>query len=227
MSDEAEKLKQEHEDFVHIVAHDFSAPLRHVKDFTGLLLESLAQDLSAEQQEYKQFIDKAIDKLDVMQNDLLALARITTRGNPFAEVDMRRVAHDAAQEVGVTMTYHGEAPKLWGDEEQISYVLRQLFDNAKTFARADVPVQIVVTATSVAGGIEIAVRDNGIGIEEKYAAEIFKMFRRLHAHGEYGAGAGAGLTMVQKIIERHGGCVRVNSTKGQGSTFTLFFPQRN
>ena len=226
MSEEIEKLKKSHEEFVHIIAHDLSAPLRHVRDFTGLLLDSFPQSLSEEQQEYKQFIDAALSKLTVMQDDLLALSRITSRGNHFSAVPLTTTVNRVADDLGMAVPYHGNDQVVWGDAEQIALAFHHLFRNARAYARPDVPLELTVTALPIAGGIEIAVTDNGIGIEEKYFLEIFKMFRRLHAFGTFGNGAGAGLAIVEKIMARHGGHIRVQSHVGKGSTFTLYFPQK-
>lgn len=227
MNDEIAQLKRNHEEFVHIVAHDLSAPLRHIKDFTGLLLDSFSYDLTQEQKEYKQFIDKALSKLTIMQDDLLALSHITSRGQAFAEVRLDTAITNAADDLGLTVSYQASGLTVWGDAEQIVLAFRHLFHNALTYAQGDRALQVNVDVSSYGKGTEIAVRDNGIGFEEKYYSEIFKMFRRLHPAGVYGNGAGAGLAIVEKIMARHGGHIRVQSKVGEGTIFTLFFPEKS
>jgi signal transduction histidine kinase len=75
--------------------------------------------------------------------------------------------------------------------------------------------------------VTLAVRDNGIGIRDKHLDAIFRIFKRLHAPGKYGGGSGAGLTIVRKIVERHGGTIRVESLYGQGTTFLVTLPIRD
>ena len=70
----------------------------------------------------------------------------------------------------------------------------------------------------------LSVRDNGIGIRDKHLDSVFRIFKRLHAQNKYGGGTGAGLTIVKKIIERHGGTIQVQSVYGQGTTFLFTLP---
>ncbi|HIH04194.1 MAG TPA: nitrogen fixation protein FixL, partial [Methanoregulaceae archaeon] len=98
-----------------------------------------------------------------------------------------------------------------------------LIGNAIKYRRPDVPLEIRISASRVNGMVEFAVADNGIGIEAEYFDRIFEMFRRLHTHDKY-SGTGVGLAIVRRIVERHGGTVRVESRPGEGSTFFLTLP---
>ena len=97
-----------------------------------------------------------------------------------------------------------------------------LIDDLRAIVR---DAEELLHATEGHASWSIAVSDNGIGIDPKYFERIFQMFQRLHGHGEY-AGTGIGLALVKKIVERHGGHVTVESTPGEGTTFTVHLPDR-
>jgi light-regulated signal transduction histidine kinase (bacteriophytochrome) len=114
-------------------------------------------------------------------------------------------------------------PELPADPVQLAQVFQNLIGNALKF-RSQAAPRIHVGATERTGDWEIEVRDNGIGIEPQYFERIFMVFQRLHNKGEY-PGTGIGLAIVKKVIERHGGLVRVESRPGAGSAFIFTLPK--
>jgi signal transduction histidine kinase len=117
------------------------------------------------------------------------------------------------------------------DEDQMVQIFQNLIGNALKFRQEGIRPHVNISFTSAgnehspeeASTIEISVQDNGIGFEEKNGERIFAPFERLHGRGEYG-GAGMGLAICRKIVERHGGAIRVKSSPGKGSTFTVSLP---
>ncbi|MGZ7210140.1 MAG: sensor histidine kinase, partial [Methanobacterium sp.] len=118
---------------------------------------------------------------------------------------------------------HDKLPIVIADKEQISRVFQNLIGNALKFRREGVQPEIHISARKEENEYVFSVADNGIGIEEQYSDRIFEVFKRLHAIGEY-QGAGIGLAVVKRIVERHGGRVWVKSELGKGSTFYFSLP---
>jgi light-regulated signal transduction histidine kinase (bacteriophytochrome) len=125
-------------------------------------------------------------------------------------------------ESGATVT-HGPLGTVHGDGTQIGQLLQNLVANAIKFARPDVPAEVSVVRVEDPREWHVVVRDNGIGIEERHADRIFKMFGRLHGREEY-EGTGIGLAICRRIADRHAGSIWVESTPGSGSSFHVSIP---
>jgi|GEM_PF-3339796 len=222
-----EKLRQTNEDleqFVYVASHDLQEPLRGISSYMELLSEQYADVLDEKGNLFVNRSGLAARRLQGMIDGLLAFSRITRRELPDTVVDLDCLLDD----VLATMRLPAEAsltrqplPVVRGDAAQLESVLRNLLSNALKFCR-NVP-EIRVGCLRVDDAWEITVCDNGIGIAPAYLEEIFDIFRRLHTYDQY-PGSGIGLANVKKIIERHGGTVRVQSTPGVGSVFCVRLP---
>jgi light-regulated signal transduction histidine kinase (bacteriophytochrome) len=126
-------------------------------------------------------------------------------------------------EAGTVLTHDGPLFAATADAARLEQVFVNPVGNEVKYRRPGVPPQIAVSGRRLDTMVEIAVRDNGIGIEAEYFDRVFEMFRRLHTHDAY-EGTGIGLAVVKKIVERHGGRVRVESVPGEGSTFVFTLP---
>jgi light-regulated signal transduction histidine kinase (bacteriophytochrome) len=127
----------------------------------------------------------------------------------------------AMQEQAASVT-RGHLPTLLGDPVQLRQVFQNLIGNALKYRGADAPA-IDVAADRQGRDWLFSVRDNGIGIEPRYADRIFVIFQRLHAQADH-PGTGLGLAISKKIVERHNGRIWVDSHSGQGSTFFFTLP---
>lgn len=226
-----QNIAREFQEFAYIVSHDLQAPLRHIREFTRLLLGSLQDDLSDEQKTHAAFIATALRRLDGMHAALLSYSRIATRSNPPTQTDtgplVERILADLAplqQKSGAKIKL-GALPSLHADADQLRMVFSCLIENALIFQDSGAPVAIEIAAEEKDSAIVFSVRDNGIGIAPEFHNDIFKMFRRLHPAGQYSDGPGAGLTLAKKVVERHGGRIWVDSAPGQGSTFFFSLPK--
>lgn len=109
-------------------------------------------------------------------------------------------------------------PKLKGYSTELKLLFQNLLSNALKFRRKGVDPVIHISATGTSNHRQFAIRDNGIGLEDKFRERIFVIFQRLHVQSEYD-GSGIGLAHCKKIVELHNGTIWVDSTPGQGSTF--------
>jgi len=174
-----------------------------------------------------EFINFAVDGAKRMQtliNDLLAYSRVSTQGEAMGQTDVneaidRALANLQARitDTGATIRRAGEMPTFKADSGQLARLFQNLVGNALKFCQDRSPVVEI----SVEGQDEhwrFAIRDNGIGIDPKYADRIFIIFQRLHTRTEYD-GTGIGLAVCKRIVERHGGLIWFDSTPGEGTTF--------
>jgi PAS domain S-box-containing protein len=229
----AANLKQSNEDlerFAYVASHDLREPLRMVTSFSQLLEKNYKGRLDADADEFIGYIVEGGRKMDALVNDLLEFSRITSRGKPFEPTDMNAVLSEVLKNLSVTIRENnveieaGMLPIVSVDRSQMALVFQNLVANAIKFREASAPV-IAIDATRVRNEWVLSVRDNGIGIDPEYHEKIFELFQRLHSRDEY-PGTGIGLAICKRIVERHGGRIRVESQPGEGSTFFFSIPAR-
>ncbi len=218
------------EQFAYVASHDLQEPLRMVASYTQLLARRYQGQLDAKAD---RFIAHAVDGANRMQQliqDLLKYSRVGTRGKAFARVDSKIAIATALTNLQVAIRESGAAVKLqddWpavvGDDTQLVQLFQNLIGNAIKY-RGDRPPEIEAGARRQDGAWLFFVRDNGIGIHPQHAERIFMIFQRLHTQQEY-PGTGIGLAICQKIVERHGGQIWVESEPDRGSTFYFTIPE--
>ena len=208
--EELKRSNSELEQFAYVASHDLQEPLRMVSSYTQLL--------------GRRYGEKFVD--DVGHE----FPGVGTKGKDFrpVEVDkaLRRAITNlkaAIEESGASVTYD-PLPTVPADEVQLAQLFQNLMGNALKFRSPSVP-RIHIEVSEKPDHFEFAVRDNGIGIEPQYFERIFMVFQRLHNKGEY-PGTGIGLAICKKVVERHGGHIRVESRLGEGSAFIFTLPKR-
>lgn len=229
----AEQLKlsnQALEDFAFVASHDLQEPLRKIRSFGDRLSSDYKQALDEAGRDYIERMQAAAERMQGMLDGLLAYSRVTTQGKRFEAVDLNLIVREALSDLEVRLAQTGgqvevgELPMVEADAVQMRQLFQNLCGNALKFHRAGVPPRVVISGRVKAENwIEISIADNGIGFEDEYAEQIFKPFHRLRGRGEY-EGAGMGLAICKKILERHGGRITVKSRPGEGSTFTIILP---
>lgn len=219
---ELEAANRELETFSYSVSHDLRAPLRAVASLLALLERRTALD--AEGAGLARRALARCEEMNHLIDSLLALARLGRRALVPQDVDLSGLARVSgerlrAEEPGRRATIRIEpAVHAWGDPALLAAVVDNLIGNAWKFTRQAPETEISFGFRASAGKKSFFVRDNGIGFDMSDALEIFQPFRRLRAASEF-PGAGIGLAMVSRIIERHGGRVWAESEPGRGATF--------
>ena len=224
--EELRRSNAELEQFAYVVSHDLQEPLRMVTSYVRLLARRYEGKLDEDADEFIGYAVDGASRMQTLINDLLAYSRVGTRGKQLVPTEMEAVFEAvranlrvAIEESGAQLT-SDKLPIVMGDESQLVQLVQNLIANAIKFRRSEEPVKIYLGAEMRDGEWLLWVRDNGIGIEEQYRERIFWIFHRLHGKGEY-PGAGIGLTVCKKIVERLGGRIWVESEAATGSTFYL------
>jgi signal transduction histidine kinase len=227
---ELERSNKELQQFAYVASHDLQEPLRMVASFLQLLERRYAEKLD---QNAKDYIYYAVDGAKRMQTlilDLLEYSRVGTRGKSFAKIDLNEVVQQVQSNLKVAIhenkakIIYKSLPRVFGDDTQLIQVFQNLIGNAIKFHGSQTP-EIRVSSRRKNGNYEIMVRDNGIGIDPRYADRIFLIFQRLHNREEY-PGNGIGLAICKRIVERHGGTIWVESQAEQGATFHFTIPTK-
>jgi len=225
-----ERSNRELEHFAMIASHDLQEPLRKVIMFSDHL-EMITEDLlSVEAKDDIERLQRATRKMQTLIDNLLDLSRVTRREHPFQKVNLADLMTEVMADLHPLLkecdgrVEIGEMIELEADPSQLQQLLENLLNNAVKFHRAGAPPIITVSSKYLdATTCQISVSDNGIGIKPEYQAKIFDAFVRLNSQNAY-PGNGIGLTIAQKIAERHEGSIQVESVPDQGSTFTVKLP---
>ncbi|HEX5840493.1 MAG TPA: PAS domain S-box protein [Anaerolineales bacterium] len=216
------------EQFAYVASHDLQEPLRMVSSYMQLLARRYQGKLDSDADE---FIGYAVDGAKRMQNlinDLLAYSRVGTRGSEFTPVSAEFLLQEALANLQLTIEdtqakiTHDALPPVLGDPIQLSMIFQNLLGNAMKFRGAETPC-IHIGVQEEEGNWIFSVRDNGIGLDPKFAERIFVIFQRLNDRSSY-PGTGIGLAICKRIIQRHGGRIWVESQPGQGATFLFTLP---
>ncbi|MBW2732391.1 MAG: PAS domain S-box protein [Deltaproteobacteria bacterium] len=228
LNDNLARSNKELEQFAYVASHDLQEPLRMVASYTQLLSQRYQGQLDDKADKYIAYAVEGATRMQGLINDLLDFSRVGTRGEPLEPTDsgvvlaeILRGLETAITETSAEITVT-DLPMVMADPIQLGQVFQNLIANAIKF-RGEAPPKVEVTAKPQGESWEICVRDQGIGIEPQFHKRIFDVFQRLHARGKY-SGSGIGLSIVKKIVERHGGRIEVESAAGEGTRFAFTIP---
>ncbi len=222
---QVEALNKELETFNYSVSHDLQAPLRRVNGFVSALERECGDDLSSHGKELISEIRTSTEHMTTLIEALLKLGSLGGAELQFRETNLSSFAHIIAAELqqsdpGRQVEFiipNGIVAR--GDSVMLRIVLENLMGNAWKFTNLVDFARVEFGVTDAVGKpAEFFVRDNGAGFDMQYAERLFGAFQRLHSNDEF-PGTGIGLASVQRIIHRHGGSIRAESTLGHGATF--------
>ncbi|MCP4603366.1 MAG: PAS domain S-box protein [Proteobacteria bacterium] len=223
-----ERSNMELDEFAYIASHDLKEPLRGIRTYSGFLIEDYGGMLDSEGKNKLDTLVRLTTRMETLLDDLLYFSRVGRVELAFIETDLATLVteiidsmHITLAEQGVQVMVAADLPNVICDRIRVGEVFRNLISNgAKYNTEDDKQIEVGWHAPSNGNNEPVFfVRDNGIGIREKHMDRIFKIFKRLHGRDKFGGGSGSGLTITQKIIERHGGRIWLESEFGKGSTF--------
>ena len=228
-SREIEERNKELDDFTYVVSHDLKEPLITVEGYSKIVLNDYRDVIDEEGKGYLTSIVQSGKRMKGLIDDLLTLSRLgrvteTEESLPIGDV-VQEVLRDfefTLHESKATVNVPPDLPTVRYNRIQLGMVFRNLIANAIKFNRSPEPrVDIEVTRSDA--GYTVSVQDNGVGIERQHYDKIFVIFQRLQRSEDF-RGTGAGLTIVKKIVENHGGRIWVDSVVGEGTKFFFTIP---
>jgi signal transduction histidine kinase len=214
--------------FAFAASHDLREPLRIITTYSQLLIKRYGAQLGNEPAVFLGYIADNAQRMSGLLADLLSYTQAGVDEEPAAEfIDLNAVCDDAVKnlqvaigESGAVVT-HDELPSVYGHEAHFLQLLQNLIANAIKYRGEQAP-QIVVSAERRDGEWLFAVADNGMGIPPEYQRQIFGLFKRLH--GKTIPGTGIGLAICQRVVERYGGRIWVESEVNRGARFYFTLP---
>ena len=228
-----QRSNRELDDFAYIASHDLKEPLRGIHNYASFVLEDYADKLDDEGRAKLEVLPRLCQRLESFIDSLLQYSRLGRTELDVEDTDLNEVLAEVTdslrgvqEERGVDIRVRGPLPTVKCNRVRVGEVFRNLTSNAMKYNDKE-EKWIEIGCTNAGEGESDSyqsppvfyVRDNGIGIREKHQDVIFRIFKRLHGRDKYGGGTGAGLTIVKKIVERHGGRIWVESNPGEGTTF--------
>lgn len=228
--------------FAFMASHDLQEPLRKIRMFSDRLFLKYQGILDDDGRTNILRIQKAAERMQNLITDILTFSKIAVDKSAFVETDINQLISEVLVELDEEI--RGKNAKILIDKIPVLSVnpglikplFQNLIGNALKYSKKDVPPLIKVTSDfgTVMNGkgrdgkdkyCRIMIQDNGIGFDQKYAEEIFGMFKRLHHNSEF-QGTGIGLALCKKIVEQHKGYISARSKVNEGSTFIISLPMQ-
>jgi signal transduction histidine kinase len=219
-----EKRNKELDEFTFVASHDLQEPLRKITTFSSMLKLDLGDDLSVDAEENLAFVTDAAKRMQTLVDDLLLLSRSGRRELNKATISLNQCVDTALDSLSTLVEENNAEiikivlPEVYGDRTLITQLYQNLIGNAIKFHRKDSSPVVTLTVESSAAGTVFGVADNGIGIAEKYHAQVFSPFKRLHGKDTY-KGTGIGLAICRKAVERHNGKIWIETSPEGGAYF--------
>lgn len=234
---------EELERFAYVASHDLQEPLRKIIIFGDRLAAKFKDQLGVDGSDYIDRMMKASQRLQTLIKNILAFSRSSANTDPFEETSINTLIDGVLSDLQIYIEQKkalfniGKLPSLKVIPGQFRQLIQNIIINSLKFSKDDVPPVVTITAEKIKGmaipGIsselyndpywKISIADNGIGFDEKYAEQIFMIFKRLHSFDQF-EGTGIGLSICKKIVEKHNGFIHATGRLNQGATFDIIIP---
>lgn len=227
-TEEIKAMNRELEAFAYSVSHDLRAPLRAVEGFSRILKSDHVAKLDDEGRRLLDIIVANVHKMDQLISDLLALSRVTRMSLHHVPVDMAGLVGICIQEVVGEAARKprfeiGTLPDIVGDPVLLKQVWLNLIANAVKYSSGQKEPRIRIEGSADGKEASYSIKDNGVGFDPAYTHKLFGVFQRLHRDDEF-PGTGVGLAIVQRIVHRHHGRVRIEGKLDHGATVHFSLP---
>jgi light-regulated signal transduction histidine kinase (bacteriophytochrome) len=220
-------------------------PLRKIQAFGDRLNTKYSDLLKGDGQDYLQRMKNAASRMQILINDLLNFSRVKKTNQKFENIALNSLVKEVLDDLEprIVQTHArievSDLPVIPGDKRQLGQLFQNLIGNAIKFQKKDVQPLIKITSVILSNSeiikynlalnksyFKIAVKDNGIGFDNKYLDKIFTIFQRLHGRHEY-EGTGIGLAICRKVVESHNGLITAESQPDVGTTFYVILPEKH
>jgi PAS domain S-box-containing protein len=241
---QTEELRRSNEDlqqFAHVTSHDLKEPLRKIKTYGSRLSDEFESILPEKAKLFLEKMDAAATRMSSMIDGVLGYSMLGATEQIIESIELNELMQHISSDLEVIIQqknaslHYQDLPRIEGSAILINQLFYNLINNSLKFSRKDVAPIIQISWEKIKAGnaensltpgkeyVRIVLTDNGIGFEQEHAGKIFKTFARLNAKDKY-EGTGLGLSLCQKIVQRHNGTISAKGVLNKGATFTITLP---
>lgn len=228
------EINEELDQFAYVASHDLQEPLRKIQVFSDKILMAKLPD--EETEKYFKKIISSSQRMQSLINDLLSFSRHSASPSDFKMVDLNLLVKEALVELEIkieksnAVINYDDLPVICAIPSLIRQLFYNLISNAIKFRKENAPAEVTISSRKIPASkpeqvlYEITVADKGIGFEQQFEADIFRVFKRLHSYHDF-EGSGIGLSICKKIVDKHNGTIRAESKPGEGASFIIRLPE--
>lgn len=242
--DRLEAANRDLDRFAFMASHDLQEPLRKIRIFSDRLSTQYEALLDEDGKKDIQRIQKSAERMQSLISDIMTFSKLSFDKSSLVKSDLKKLIEEVLNELDEEIKekkakiIFNKLPELYVNPSLIKSLFHNLISNAIKYTKKDTTAVVKITSENGSSDLypatdkdhtkycRILIEDNGIGFDQKYAQEIFGMFKRLHHNSEY-EGTGIGLALCKKIIELHNGYISALSKINEGSTFIISLPVQN